>query len=100
MRLLCSDLHWSRKAALLGMATIRTLFEVHVHFFHEKLNTLLGHSKMHSYAFNLFAFLFYIAIITDGTRAFSQGGKLIAERGPLAKTRKKILRNDGESGCG
>jgi len=55
---------------------------------------------MHSYAFNLFAFLFYIAIITDGTRAFSQGGKLIAERGPLANTRKKILRNDGESGCG
>jgi len=40
----------------------------------------------------IFAFLFYIAVISGVTRALSQGGKrapLATVQGPLANTRKK-----------
>ena len=40
LRLFYSDLHRSHIVALLGMAPIRPLFEVHVNFFHEKRNNL------------------------------------------------------------
>jgi len=74
LRLLYSDFHKSHMSSIAryGRHSLRPHFEVHVHVFHEKMKYSLRTFEN----ILLFAFLFYIAIISGVTRALSQGGKL------------------------
>ena len=86
LRLLYSDLHRSHMSSITRYGYHAPSFEVglHVHFFSWEMKYYLRTLEN----VLLFAFLFYIAIISGVTRALCQGGKIFL-KGPTSQHSEK-----------